>query len=72
MKRILFTILGLLILILQLEAQTKSQVISDVIKTMDDFAADISFINENSEYADDNILSVSKMFSSPDYFLYND
>ena len=72
MKRILFTILGLLILILQLEAQTKSQVISDVIKTMDDFAADISFINENSEYADDNIHSVSKMFGSPDYFLYND
>lgn len=71
MKRIIIIILCLLAFIPQHDAQTKSQVISDITYAMDDFASDLSFVNENQAYAVENIQSISHTFGSADYFLYN-
>lgn len=70
MKHLLIIILAL-ILPMTLVGQTKSQVISDITNTMDDFASDLSFVNENQEYAAENIQSISRTFGSADYFIFN-
>lgn len=70
MKHLLI-IIWTLILPMTLVGQTKSQVISDITNTMDDFASDLSFVNENQEYSTENIQSISRTFGSADYFIYN-
>ena len=71
MKKLVIIIICLLSCIYPLDAQTKSQVISDIIYTMDDFASDLSFVNERHDFAVSNIQSISHTFGSADYFMYN-
>ena len=71
MKKFFIIIICLMTCIPQMDAQTKSQVISDIIYTMDDFASDLSFVNERHDFAVSNIQSISHTFGSADYFMYN-
>ena len=71
MKKLVIIIICLLSCIYPLDAQTKSQVISDITYTMDDFASDLSFVNERHDFAVSNIQSISHTFGSADYFMYN-
>ena len=71
MKKFFIIIICLMTCIPQMDAQTKSQVISDITYTMDDFASDLSFVNERPDFAVSNIQSISHTFGSADYFLYN-
>ena len=63
MKKFFIIIICLMTCIPQMDAQTKSQVISDITYTMDDFASDLSFVNERPDFAMANIQSISQTVS---------
>ena len=71
MKKFWSIIIVVLATVMQIQAQVKSLVISDVTYTLEDFAADLSNINDRVELIEENIHSVSHTFGSPNYFLYN-
>lgn len=70
MKHLLI-IIWALILPITLAGQTKSQIVSDITNTLNDFASDLSFVNERPDFAIANIQSISQTFGSAEYFLYN-
>jgi len=60
-----------LITVLPLRAQQKSQILSDIRLTMQDFMADISNINEEKQYFKENLRSLSQTYSAGTYFMCN-
>ena len=61
----------LLFLALPLQAQTKSELLSEIEPTMSDFMAELSMLNEDKNGIDDNIRHVAENFGSSSYFFYN-
>lgn len=58
-------------MLLPVQAQQKSQILSDIRLTMQDFMADISNINEDKQYFKDNLQSLSQTYASDTYFMSN-
>lgn len=69
MRIICFTIIWLLGLITQVNAQTKAQIISDVRSTMEDFMADLSLVNEDKENSQQLLLDIADTYGSSEYFM---
>ena len=61
----------LLMMVLPLQAQQKSQILSDIRLTMHDFMADISNINEEKQYFKENLQALSQTYASDTYFMSN-
>lgn len=58
-------------MLLPVQAQQKSQILSDIRLTMQDFVADISNINEDKKYFKENLLALSQTYASDTYFMSN-
>ena len=71
MKKILLSPLLCILSLVAAHAQTKSQVISDVVYTIEDFASDLSFINDEKGSGIEGVHSISHAFGSSEYFIYN-
>ena len=71
MKKRILSLLLLIQVVVCVQAQTKSQVISDAIYTMEDFTSDLNFINDEKGTGMDGISSMSHTFASAEYFMYN-
>jgi len=71
MKKILLSLLLCILSLVAAHAQTKSQVISDVVYTIEDFASDLSFINDEKGSGIEGVHSISHAFGSSEYFIYN-
>ncbi|MBQ8189376.1 MAG: hypothetical protein IJZ44_06320, partial [Lachnospiraceae bacterium] len=71
MKKRILSLLLMILACIYVQAQTKSQVISDAIYTMEDFTSDLNFINDEKGTGMDGISSMSHAFASAEYFMYN-
>ena len=71
MKKTILSLLFICLTAAAALAQPKSQVISDVIYTMQDFEADLNYINEDKDYGAEALQGMGHTYGSPDYFIYN-
>jgi len=71
MKRIWIIIACLFVLLLPINAQTKTQVLDDIENTLNDFMSDINSLYENGMHPHERIREMAKAFASPEYFIYN-
>lgn len=72
MIKYLLTLLACCLLsLVSLNAQTKSQVLSDINQTLMDFSADLNSICEDDEPVESHIRSISEAFGSDEYFIFN-
>lgn len=72
MIKYLITLLACCLLsLVSLNAQTKSQVLSDINQTLMDFSADLNSICEDDEPVESHIRSISEAFGSDEYFIFN-
>ncbi len=71
MKKRILSLLLMILACIYVQAQTKSQVISDAIYTMEDFTSDLNFINDEKGSGMDGVNSMSHAFASAEYFMYN-
>ena len=69
-NRILFLLLCI-IMVINLSAQTKSQVLVDIRFTLNDFMADLCIANENQSLNKNYIEDISETFGNSEYFIRN-
>ena len=71
MKKLILSLLLCVIALAQIQAQTKSQILSDLRLTMQDFMSELNYINEDKDNLSQNIKEVSRTFGSDEYFMLN-
>lgn len=71
MKKFILSLLLCIMAAMNLSAQTKTQVLSDLRFTMDDFIADLNYINEDRINYTHNLSLLAKTFGYAEYFHRN-
>ena len=71
MKKIAFLVLLSIMSVGLAFSQNRSQVLADIRFTMEDFMADLNFINEDRLYFNRRLDNLAASFGSPEYFIRN-
>ena len=71
MKKLILFLLLSITAVISLSAQTKSQVLVDIRRTMEDFMADLSMVNMDRINIEYNVSFIANTFGHTEYFIHN-
>ena len=69
MKKIILTLLLIIGSLASTNAQTNSQVQTDISYTIQDFLSELNYINDDKENFQMNTKNIANTYGSPEYFL---